>query len=193
MNDGKTGLETASALTRCLRSVRLNGCRLLELGAGCGLVGIWMASALPHCYIRLTDLPEAMGLLESNVSQGRYAFGSRTDTSLLDWSEEIPHDLQNQKYDLIIVSDCTYNCDSIPMLVNKLEALLNISPQALAVVSMKTRHDSEAIFFDLMAKAGTRQLEKQEVMLPSRSQMALWRPGETAEIFVFEKLTSPQK
>lgn len=152
-----------------------------------------MASALPHCYIHLTDLPEAMGLLKFNVSQGRYASGSRTDTSVLDWSEEIPQDLQNQKYDLIIVSDCTYNCDSIPMLVSKLEALLDVSPQALAVVSMKTRHDSEAIFFDLMAKAGTRQLEKQEVMLPSRSHMASGRSAETAEIFVFEKLTSPQK
>lgn len=149
-----------------------------------------MASALPHCHIRLTDLPEAMGLLESNVSQGRYASESQADTSLFDWSEEVPQDLQNQIYDLIIVSDCTYNCDSIPMLVNKLEALLNISPQALAVVSMKTRHDSEAIFFDLMVKAGTRQLEKQQVMLPSRSQMALGRPEDTVEIFVFEKLIS---
>ena len=152
-----------------------------------------MASAMPQCYIHLTDLPEAMGILKFNVRQGRYASESRTDTSVLDWSEEIPHDLQNQKYDLIIVSDCTYNCDSIPMLVSKLEALLDVSPQALAVVSMKTRHDSEAIFFDLMAKAGTRQLEKQEVMLPGRSHTAPGRSAETAEIFVFEKLTAPQK
>lgn len=130
---------------------RLN---VVELGCGCGSVGISLAQSLPECDVLLTDLPEVTELVKANISRMQPAISSRARFEPLDWEQPLPEKLQNRTNDLIIVSECTYNTDTLQPLVSTLSALVTRSPKAVIVVSTKTRHESEASFFDLMRNAG---------------------------------------
>jgi len=41
--------------------------KILELGAGCGIVGITLSSYFPTSQVLLTDLPEATEIIERNL------------------------------------------------------------------------------------------------------------------------------
>ena len=65
---------------------------ILELGAGCGIVGITLSRTLPHpSQILLTDLPEAAEILTHNLSPSILP-PSRTKIfhQVLDWSCPFP-------------------------------------------------------------------------------------------------------
>ncbi|RJE22962.1 hypothetical protein PHISCL_04689 [Aspergillus sclerotialis] len=140
----------------------------IELGSGCGIVGIALAELLPQCSVLLTDLPEVEDIITRNTSTACLAPNSETQYQNLDWDEELPHDLCNTSIDLILISDCTYNADSSPALVSVLRQLTRKSPKAIILVALKRRHDSEAVFFDLMQSAGFGALDKDIVQLPSQ-------------------------
>ncbi|KAF2158880.1 hypothetical protein M409DRAFT_61300 [Zasmidium cellare ATCC 36951] len=127
---------------------------VIELGAGCGTVGISIAQSIPDCDILLTDLPEVTELVEANIARMKPAMSSRVRFEPLDWLAPLPEKLQTRTNDLIVVSECTYNTDTLEPLVGMLVSLVTRSPKAVIVVSTKTRHDSEAAFFDLMKNAG---------------------------------------
>jgi predicted nicotinamide N-methyase len=131
--------------------------RILELGCGIGTVGIAMAMLLPNVQVLLTDLPDAMPILELNTASNLPFLerGSTLAQCPYDWYDAVPPEtLASTKFDLIVVSDCTYNLDSLPMLVRALNTLLARSPGAKVVLSTKFRHPDEKAFFDMMAKAG---------------------------------------
>lgn len=140
---------------------RLNA---IELGCGCGSVGISVAQSIPDCDVLLTDLPEVTELVEANIERMNPAMASRVRFHPLDWEQPLPDILQERKNDLIIVSECTYNTDTLQPLVNTLRNLVARSPKAVVVVSTKTRHDSEAAFFDLIRTAGL--IEDGSIRLP---------------------------
>ena len=127
---------------------------VLELGSGCGIVGIALAQLVSGCNVILTDLPEAMEILDHNISTARVAQQSKLAKLSLDWNHELPSAVKRSVLDLIVISDCTYNSDSQSALIGTLSALVALSPDAHVVVSMKVRHSSEAVFFGLMAEAG---------------------------------------
>lgn len=141
--------------------------RAVELGAGCGIVGIALAQMLPRCTVTLTDLPEVDEILSRNIQAARLAPGSALDFHVLDWDEKPIDDVFGETLDLILVSDCTYNADSLPALVRVLAYLTNVSPHALVLVSLKRRHESEAVFFELMQAASFAILEQTGVSLPA--------------------------
>jgi predicted nicotinamide N-methyase len=138
---------------------------ILELGAGCGIVGIALASSFPNCWVHLTDLVDAQDILSKNVGQATPARGSSLSHWTLDWSESLdvsfPRDL-----DLIVVSDCTYNPDSSPDLVRTLTGLCSISPESTILIAMKRRHESEGVFFNLMEAASMQSLAQTVIELP---------------------------
>ncbi|EMC91111.1 hypothetical protein BAUCODRAFT_127028 [Baudoinia panamericana UAMH 10762] len=126
----------------------------IELGCGCGSVGISLAQSIPGCNVILTDLPEVTELVQANIQRMKPAMSSRVRFQPLDWERPLPETIQDRKNDLVIVSECTYNSDTLQPLVSTLQALTVRSPKAVIVVSTKTRHESEAAFFDLMRNAG---------------------------------------
>ena len=134
---------------------------ILELGSGCGIGGLAFAltglSDRPgrNCNVLLTDLPEAMPILEYNISQNQYVKGCTVKSQVLDWDDDqaLVSLLETSRFDIVLVSDCTYNCDSCPALVRTLSAIAKTS-NPYVIVSMKVRHDSEIIFFTLMEEAG---------------------------------------
>lgn len=149
-----TGPDTATSipiLNQVLkpRSLPL---QVVELGAGCGIVGIALATMLDRCKVLLTDLPEVEEIVMRNLDEAQLKPASTVDYQTLDWDEP-PSQLCEQPIDLILVSDCTYNADSLPSLVSVLDRLVRTSSEALVLVALKRRHESEGVFFDLMRSA----------------------------------------
>ena len=142
----------------------------LELGSGCGIVGIALSQLLPNCNVLLTDLPEAMDILRINTEGLDPKPGSKVEYVELNWEDELSTSLSEKEFDLILISDCTYNADSLPALVKTVSRLTSVSKEAHIVVSMKVRHDSEVVFFDLMSKAGLRSIRHDTVILPDKTR-----------------------
>ena len=160
---------------------------ILELGSGCGIVGLEVAQICSQCHVMLTDLPDAMEILSYNVSKvtGSNPAVGNVVTAVLDWDDANPKIVYGHQYDLVVVSDCTYNADSIPALVRTLAAVIDKLPAALIVVSMKVRHDSEAVFFDLMAAAGLIIAEHSAITLPDQQRADSGQDLEVVDIYIF--------
>lgn len=169
-----------SDFSSLVRKEHSHGLRVIELGSGCGIVGIHIAHLLTKSHVVLSDLDDAMRILTHNIHHAEVAQDSVLEKMTLDWNQELPAVVQRQRFDLVVVSDCTYNCDSIPSLVKTIEALAAHSPRALTLVSMKVRHASEEIFFDLMSRAGLLQAEHDSVLLSGMD-------AGTIDFYVYEK------
>ncbi|KAL4810967.1 putative methyltransferase-domain-containing protein [Aspergillus unguis] len=156
-------------LRNILHTERNGPLHAIELGAGCGIVGIALAQLLANCSVLITDLPEVEEIVAKNIAVAQPAQASEVRYRPLEWEEEIPSDLfATPSIDLILVSDCTYNADSLPALVSVLSRLVQQSPHALIFVALKRRHESESIFFDLMQSAGLYDLHLHRMDLPSQ-------------------------
>lgn len=88
--------------------------RILELGTGCGMVGMSLAHLIRNADVLLTDLPEAQEIIEHNIKQTKLAKGSRLAFQTLDWDDELPQNLRSSSspLHLVVAADCTYNPDS---------------------------------------------------------------------------------
>ncbi|KAJ5373898.1 hypothetical protein N7517_005904 [Penicillium concentricum] len=154
------------ALKRVLSTNRTQPLQVVELGAGCGIVGIALATMLPNCSVILTDLPEVEDIVTRNINAAQLATMSSLQYQNLDWDDP-PDELCPRPIELILVSDCTYNADSLPALVSALDRLVQTSPKAIILVALKRRHDSETVFFDLMTSAGFMAVQD-SVEIPSQ-------------------------
>ena len=155
-------------------------------------MGLQIAQISPSSDVVLTDLREAMDILDYNVSRSRNpSSGLKLSAEILDWSEPLPESVVQRRFDLLIISDCTYNPDSIPALVETLAALIELSPTALIVISMKKRHESEAIFFGYMARSGLVQADHFYISLPDRQKSDTGQALETVDIYTYFKSHAP--
>ncbi|MCJ1431753.1 hypothetical protein MMC27_001108 [Xylographa pallens] len=184
---------TSSPLRQLLHTQRSIPLRVLELGAGCGIAGLALAQMRSDSHVMLTDLPEAMDILSLNIAGARLASGSHVEQLPLDWDAELPRTVWERRFELVLVSDCTYNADSLPALVRTLEAVVweerEVEEKGTVVlVAMKVRHESEEVFFELMAGAGFTLVEQWSVSLPDRSRGALGRSLDVVEIYAFGRL-----
>lgn len=153
-------------LERTITSATHKKLNVLELGCGCGVVGIGVAQMIPDCNVLLTDLPEVDELVAQNIECMTPANASTVSFAPLDWEAPLPPAVQSRTWDIIIAAECIYNVDSIPLLVSTLTSLIAASPGALIVVSTKVRHDSEKLFHELAAKEGLVESGRAELPLP---------------------------
>ncbi|GHP06865.1 hypothetical protein PPROV_000560900 [Pycnococcus provasolii] len=110
---GATVWDAAVALARYIHAHRqlVNNCRVVELGAGCGLVGI----AAAHCgasHVVLTDREELQPLLRTNACGD---LPTAVDVHVFDWSDE--KDLA-PRADVVLASEVAYDEEVVPQLVN---------------------------------------------------------------------------
>ncbi|KAI9818114.1 MAG: hypothetical protein M1827_000739 [Pycnora praestabilis] len=173
-------------LNATLASATYKKLNVIELGSGCGIVGITLAQMIPDCDVVLTDLPEAAEIINRNTSGKFAAMSSNAHFQVLHWDERLPSAVKDSKFDLIIVADCTYNADSTPALVKTISRLMSRSPKAVIVVAMKVRHASEAVFFELMSEAGINEHGHTEVLLPNGEELNYGNSSETVDIYVFQ-------
>lgn len=176
--------KSPQSLKSLLHASQPEALSVIELGSGCGLVGITLAAVRPKCHILLTDLPEAMDILGYNISQSQPAPGSKMEHMVLDWDDTLPPSVSQERYDLVLVSECTYNDSSIPALVRTLSALASGSPALVIVVATKVRHCSEAVFFDLMSQSGFVEVERLSIPLPDPQKQASGQDLENVDVYI---------
>jgi len=183
---------------------------ILEIGCGIGTVGIGVAALLQACAddrpleatILLTDLPDAEERAVANISRfqeaavgRRSGTGTQLEYGNLDWEDGrrgvFPPKVDSVSWDLVVLSDCTYNVDTLPALVQTLSALKRSSgdrgtghsadSSLRILVATKERHSSERAFFDLMSTAGWTVSESLVLPLP-----VLAAPSESIELYLFD-------
>ena len=177
-----------SDLAKLIQRTTRSGLRILELGSGCGIVGLQISGICSTSDVLLTDLPQAMDILEYNVEHAKYESSrARLTTAVLNWDRPLPQVVADQPKDVVVLADCTYNPDSIPGLVKTLRSVAEISPDVLTVVSLKRRHDSEAMFFDSMAAAGFVESEYIAIPLPDQHKKETGQELELVEIHTYRR------
>lgn len=160
--------------------------RAIELGAGCGLVGLAMAKLHSHVDVLLTDLIEAEEITNRNIASAIVPKTSSASFEVLDWTQPLPPSTCGRPIDLILIADCTYNAAFIPSLVGTLVALMKTSPEALVVVATKTRHSSEAVFFELMTDARFVIVEQTHALAPTRYPIEEPEDAERIDVYCFK-------
>lgn len=168
-------------LKETLDSAASRGLNVLELGSGCGIVGIGLSQTVQNSKVLLTDLPEAEEIVRRNVSSNNPTGSSKVAFQAVDWEDPLPVALRETSFDIVLVADCTYNPDSSPALVRTLAAIIARSPEAIVVIAMKVRHSSEAVFFDLMAEAGFVVHNSTTLTLPTSDS----EEEESVDVYVF--------
>lgn len=158
--DGLHLLETS------LGSATYRKLNILELGCGVGIVGISLAQTIPDCQVILTDLPEATEIVKRNIASMNTAISSNVSFMSLDWEAPLPSKIASKTFDIVIVSECTYNTTTIPALVKTLSTLVKKSPKAILLLATKVRHGDEAVFHDLLAEADIVQASQTRLPLP---------------------------
>lgn len=180
--DTSSGLSSLDAVLKRHKSRKL---RAIELGAGCGLVGLALAKILPGVEVLLTDLVEAEEITNRNISSAVIKKPTKVSFEVLDWTQPLTNSASNRQFDLVLIADCTYNADFIPALVSTLVALMIASPDALVVVATKTRHSSEAVFFELMRTARFKVIEETHALAPTRYPIEEPDDAERIDVYCF--------
>ncbi|KAK5064223.1 hypothetical protein LTR84_000056 [Exophiala bonariae] len=156
-----------SAISEVMKNTKVRRLKVLELGAGCGIVGVAFAQ-LVKCDMLLTDLEDAQEILGSNIRLASLAAGSTIQAQNLDWETGLD-DSSNANFDLILVSDCIYNPESSLHLVKTLRQLALRAPHVLILVGFKRRHEADTIFFERMQQTQFKVLESINIPLPHQN------------------------
>lgn len=115
--------------------------KILELGTGVGLVSIHLGKMLPKADIFATDLADAKEICEMNISLNDV--GDNVKFGELDWEG---YKEPAASWDMIIVTDCTYNPTYYDALLNVLRRESN--PNTIVILAHKFREPlSEPQFF----------------------------------------------
>ena len=115
---------SAQVLAEEVRTMRLTGQRVLELGCGLGLVSI--AAALAGAQVTATDYYEdALLFAKPNALD---ATGSTIDTRMVNWVE-MPADLG--RFDVVLASDVLYEPRYASLVANAIAATLVRGGEAL--------------------------------------------------------------
>ncbi|KAH8646631.1 putative methyltransferase-domain-containing protein [Xylariales sp. PMI_506] len=184
---------------------------VLELGCGVGVLGIGIgmfiydaarAQGFPDLVARvlLTDLPEAEERARSNMARclrGSSASKVTLEYENLDWEDgaqgKFGPTLSLRSWDYVVLSDCTYNVDTFPVLVGTLSAIhmhnLSFAQEypngcmsTKVLLSTKPRHDSEKELWDMLKDAGWNHNLLTSVPLPR-----LDAEDEVVEVYLLEK------
>ena len=140
--------------------------KAIELGAGCGTVGIAFAQLFTNVSVLLTDLPDAMEVMQRNVQAAKPAAGSVLEPQVLDWEGDQIEQLSQCSFDLVLVSECTYNTDSIPSLIRVIVRLLNNGPDVRVILATKRRHADERIWEDMLLSEAVTKADHTVIPLP---------------------------
>ncbi|KZT54526.1 hypothetical protein CALCODRAFT_499721 [Calocera cornea HHB12733] len=137
----------------CLREERTPGWikrqRILELGAGTGLVGL-VSAKLGASEVLITDQKPLLHLIERNIDLNAVRMACRAVE--FNWGESLPDEIQHIVYDLILAADCVYFEPAFPLLVQSLCDLSDRSPSAEILFCYKKRRKADKRFFILLKK-----------------------------------------
>lgn len=124
--------------------------RILELGAGCGFLGMVLAATGDE--VLLTDHAGNIEWLRENVQLNKSVVGSRAMTAVLDWGDEnhmaeVENEVGDEGFDAIVGSDLIYDGKCHHALVETMRRFAMPSPRAPVFLGYPDRHSSEPDFF----------------------------------------------
>lgn len=162
LKEAKEAVDICSTLAEIIGPRDPTGAlHILELGAGIGLTGLQVATQLP-CRVLLTDLKEAIPLLERNIklNRAKFEYGEDAVTSqVLSWGnasdcEDALRWLPSDERILILAADCVYFKELQIPLEQTLAALLSQAPKgSICLIAGARRWKSDNLFY---AKLGQR-------------------------------------
>lgn len=125
-------------------TVDLQGKKIVELGAGCGLAGC--IAAFLGAHVILTDLPDRLKLLKKNVEANLY--GNVRGSAVVDeltWGTDLDPDFCNPLPDYVIGSDVIYSEGAVTDL---LKTLLDLcGTQTTVILAGELRNDAILEYF----------------------------------------------
>ena len=141
ISQGSTGLRTWQASFAMIEYLSasgiLQGQNVLELGSGCGLLGISCAF-LGASRVIMTDVPLLQDQIRANVGLNAQSLQSQgcclPTVQTLDWESD---SLQDLNPTLVLCADLVYDPELIPPLVRVLSGLMQ-SPRAPQVLIAQT-------------------------------------------------------
>jgi len=126
--------------------------RVLELGAGCGLVGM-TAAALGAAKVVLTDTAEVMYHLERNIA-AVVAAGQAPEgvamAAVLEWGD-VDGAAETGQFQVVLLSDCTYWAHLQHRLLTTLQ-MVSDSDTLILLAHHWRRKDVESSFFEELKK-----------------------------------------
>ncbi|KAJ4267747.1 Protein-lysine N-methyltransferase efm6 [Fusarium torreyae] len=131
---------------------RLSDARILELGAGGGLIGLAVAL---ECTLRnpllVTDQMEMYELMKHNIELNNLQDKARA--MVLNWGEDLPAAVLEQEPDVILAGECVYFEPAFPLLMSTLKALLELNPTAVVYFCFKKRRRADMNFVKMAKKS----------------------------------------
>ncbi|PQE23952.1 hypothetical protein CJF32_00006786 [Rutstroemia sp. NJR-2017a WRK4] len=123
----------------------LKDARILELGAGGGLVGLAVAfSGDLHHPLLLTDMDAMFELMKKNITLNE--LDSHVVPLILNWGEPLPEEVVNVKPNVILAADCVYFEPAFPLLLQTLGELLELCQDAVIYFCFKKRRRADMHF-----------------------------------------------
>lgn len=124
------------------------GKRVVELGAGTGIPGIFLASK--GARVVLTDLPDVLPLMKWNVEANAHLLPSPEccDAAPLAWGEE--HEHIARPIDVVVASDVVYWEHLFAPLAQTLNDIC--SPETVVYLSWQKRRKNDRQFFKMIGK-----------------------------------------
>ncbi|RDA86864.1 hypothetical protein CP532_1399 [Ophiocordyceps camponoti-leonardi (nom. inval.)] len=153
------GLVLAKNMLRYHRH-ELGDARILELGAGGGLVGlavalgcmsITAASTATKGSILLTDQQEMLGLMQRNIQLNDV--GDKVTALELNWGQDLPEAVVRQRPNVVLAADCVYLETAFPLLVRTLQDVLALNDEAVVYFCFKKRRRADMKFVKMANKA----------------------------------------
>lgn len=134
--------------------------KIIELGAGGGLVGLAMARGCllnADTKIVLTDQVQMLPLMQKNITLS--SIGSQVSAEIYNWGEDIPQSIssifsitKSSAYpDIVLAADCVYFEPAFPLLLRTLIDL--IGPATVCYFCFKKRRKADLRFIRDMNKA----------------------------------------
>ncbi|TLD26368.1 hypothetical protein PspLS_04564 [Pyricularia sp. CBS 133598] len=120
------GMVLATHMLRDRRS-SIGRERILELGAGGGLVSLAVARGCDvETPMLITDQLEMLALMEHNIRLNEVE--DKAKALILNWGEPLPQQVVDLKPTVVLAADCVYFEPAFPLLLQTLTDLLALSP-----------------------------------------------------------------
>ncbi|GJN68011.1 Nicotinamide N-methyltransferase [Purpureocillium lilacinum] len=133
----------------------LQDARILELGAGGGLVGLAVALACGgregRSRLLLTDQDEMLELMQHNIRLNEV--DARASALVLNWGEPLPDAVVQQRPNVILAAECVYFEPAFPLLMQTLKDLFVLNEDAIVYFCFKKRRRADLQFVKMAKKA----------------------------------------
>ncbi|CAN8106250.1 unnamed protein product [Discula destructiva] len=153
---GQTWIAGLTLTRHMLRYHRddLREARILEIGAGGGLVGLAVAKGCAVSKsqpLYVTDQLEMLSLMEHNIALNEVK--GRVKPMVLNWGQPLPAEIVQLQPDVILAAECVYFEPAFPLLLQTLRDLLALCPAATVYFCFKKRRRADLHFVKRARKA----------------------------------------